>query len=181
MQNFPRFTSPSSPVGQLLSTPVVNSCLCLNQEFTVVCLSSGLICMHINSSCKSNAHKLKSKSVHTPQKSSRFCSSVSQMHVNKSIYSRKSWKGLKAIKNVEVCKVILSSTVSTLWKKKEIFPALHNKFTMNKKMKKLSNVLQALLDWFKACKGAGFPAISPICKMTGAREFHMQEQMMLSF
>jgi len=44
---------------------------------------------------------------------------------------------------------------------------------MNKKMK-FSNVLQAVLDWFKACKGADFPANGPMCKMTGGRKFHIQ-------
>jgi hypothetical protein len=70
---------------------------------------------------------------------------------------------------VEVCnKFNLSSTVSTLWKYKAILPALYNTLTKNKTMKKFSNVLQALLDWFKACKGAGFPANVPICKISGA-------------
>jgi len=39
---------------------------------------------------------------------------------------------------------------------------------------KFSHVLQALLDWLKACKGADFPANSPICKMTGGQKFHIQ-------
>jgi hypothetical protein len=38
---------------------------------------------------------------------------------------------------------------------------------MNKKMMKFSNVLHTVLDWFKVCKGADFPANCPICKMTG--------------
>jgi hypothetical protein len=84
-------------------------------------------------------------------------------------------------KNVKLCnKCNLASTVSTLWKNKALLPALHNKLTMNKKMK-FSNVLQAVLDWFKACKGADFPANGPICKMAGAWKFHMQQQMMLPF
>jgi len=59
----------------------------------------------------------------------------------------------------------LSSAISTLWKNIAILRAL-NKLTMNKKMKKFSYV-QAVQDWFKACKGADFPANGPMCKMTG--------------
>jgi hypothetical protein len=51
---------------------------------------------------------------------------------------------------------------------KAILPALYNKLTKHKTMKKFSNVLQVLQVWFKACKGAGFPANVPICKISGA-------------
>jgi hypothetical protein len=73
-------------------------------------------------------------------------------------------------KNVEVCKKfnLSPSTVSTLWKNKEaILSALENHLTTNKKMRKcdLGNVDQALLEWFKVQRNAGFPINGPILKV----------------
>jgi hypothetical protein len=67
-----------------------------------------------------------------------------------------------AEKNVEICKKfnLSPSTVSTLWKnKKAILSAPENNLTTDKKMRKcdLSNVDQALLEWFKEQRNAGFP------------------------
>jgi hypothetical protein len=72
--------------------------------------------------------------------------------------------------NVEVCKTfnLSPSTVSTLWKNKEvILSALENNLTTNKKMRKcdLGNVDQALLKWFKVQRNAGFPINGPILKV----------------
>jgi hypothetical protein len=59
-------------------------------------------------------------------------------------------------------KKLSPSTVSTLWKNEEaILSALENNLTTNKKMRKcdLGNVDQALLEWFKVQRNAGFPII----------------------
>jgi hypothetical protein len=60
------------------------------------------------------------------------------------------------------------SRVSTLWKNKEaILSALENNLATNKKMRKcdLGNVDQALLEWFKVQRNAGFPVNGPILKV----------------
>jgi hypothetical protein len=77
---------------------------------------------------------------------------------------------LRGEKNVEVCKKfnLSPSTVSTLWKNKEaILSTLENNLTTNKKMRKceLGNVDQALLEWFKVQRNAGFPINGPILKV----------------
>jgi hypothetical protein len=69
-------------------------------------------------------------------------------------------------KNAEVCKKfnLLPSTVSTLWKNKElILSALQNNLTTNKKMRKcdLGNVDQALLEWFKVYRMLVSPSTAP--------------------
>jgi hypothetical protein len=70
-------------------------------------------------------------------------------------------------KNVEVCKkktYLSPSTVSTLWKNKEvILSALGNNLTTNKKRRKgdLGNNDQALLEWFKVQRNAGSPSTAP--------------------
>jgi hypothetical protein len=81
-------------------------------------------------------------------------------------------------KKVEVCKQfnLSSSTVSNLWKNKEgILSALENNLTTNKKMRKcdLGNVDQALLEWFKVHRNAGFPNNGPILKVQ-AKKFAKQ-------
>jgi hypothetical protein len=60
------------------------------------------------------------------------------------------------------------STVSALWKNREaILSALENNLTTNNKMRKcdLGNVDQALLEWFKVQRNAGFPINGPILKV----------------
>jgi hypothetical protein len=60
------------------------------------------------------------------------------------------------------------STFSTLWKNKEaILSALENNLATNKKIRKcdLGNVDQALLEWFKVQRIAGFPINGPILKV----------------
>jgi hypothetical protein len=51
--------------------------------------------------------------------------------------------------------------------KQAILSALENNLTTNKKMRKcdLGNVNQALLEWFKVKRNAGFPINSPILKV----------------
>jgi hypothetical protein len=76
----------------------------------------------------------------------------------------------RAEKNVEVCKKcnLSPSTVSTLWKNKEaILSALKDNLITDKKMRKcdLGNVDQALLEWFKVQRNAGFPINGPILKV----------------
>jgi hypothetical protein len=59
----------------------------------------------------------------------------------------------------------LPSTVSTLWQNKEvILSALENNLITNNKMRKchLGNVDQALLEWFKVQRNAGFLINGPI-------------------
>jgi sensor histidine kinase regulating citrate/malate metabolism len=73
-------------------------------------------------------------------------------------------------KNIEVCKKfnLSPSAVSTLWNNKEaILSALENNLTANKKMRKcdLGNVDQALMEWFKAQRNAGFLINGPILKV----------------
>jgi hypothetical protein len=59
------------------------------------------------------------------------------------------------------------STVSTLWKNKRFVSALESNLTTNKNMRKcdLGNVDQALLEWFKVQRNAGFPINGPILKV----------------
>jgi hypothetical protein len=60
------------------------------------------------------------------------------------------------------------STVSTLWKNKEaILSVLENNLATNKKIRKcdLGNGDQALLEWFKVQRIAGFPINGPILKV----------------
>jgi hypothetical protein len=51
--------------------------------------------------------------------------------------------------------------------KQAILSALENNLTTNKKMRKcdLVNVDQALLEWFKVQRNAGFPINGPILKV----------------
>jgi hypothetical protein len=73
-------------------------------------------------------------------------------------------------KNVEVCKKfkLSPSTISTLRKNKAaILSALENDLTTNRKIRicDLGNVDQALLEWFKEQRNAGFPINGPILKV----------------
>lgn len=138
LQNFPRFTSPSSPAGQLLSAPILNSSLPEWGIHTVVCLYPGLICLHINSSWMEvecwNASLCTGHKNH--QGFAVWWAKCMWIRASTQENADRVWMWWK---NVIVCNEFnLSSAVPTLWKNKAILPALHNKLTMNKKMKKFT-------------------------------------------
>lgn len=84
----------------------------------------------------------------------------------------------RGTKNVDVCKMfsLTSSTVSTLWKNKDVYKsAMENNLTQTKKFRKCerADIDEALIQWFSEQKRAGFPTDGPTLKAQ-AEKFAVQ-------